>query len=373
MKKGYLSQQSLGLRTSAVLLAVLCPLLSSAPALAGLPTVPGNLNQESAQNMNGFIHNRGSDDSVDECTRHAMMAFMNLAALNIPGAFSNGYHAYGNYINSEKMDDLESRSQRARGSMTSAAANGASLAGVGASSSGSSAAPSSDVSGRPKAEMDPSFLYKGETGQVAEEFEKKTGMKRETFFQHLASGIDSKPTWSDPNLMEKLESRFNAFKNDIPNKEFRQSLETAAGTIPAVARNKIMGEIAGFYFDAYKGSAPSSAVAKASDMGGMKDPAAAPSPAAREPASVNPAKEVVADPKLIAAANAATLTVARSGGRQTDDGYFMGMKSGGKETINEFLANPVAASQDSIFQTVSKRYRLLMPSLLGKASVLESR
>ncbi|RYZ99682.1 MAG: hypothetical protein EOP11_19200, partial [Proteobacteria bacterium] len=223
----------------------------SPSAFAQIPVAAQELTQQNSQHQNAFTNSRGSDDSIDEATSNAMKAFMNLAALNIPGAISKGYQAYGNYLNSEKMDDLEARSKVNRGSMASIV-NGLANSGKGAGA-GSGSGNSSGVSGKVYSQMDTSFLHNGATAEVAADFEQKTGMKREEFFKHMAAGMDSRPTWDDPQLMQKLEGRFNEFKNAVPNKEFRDGLQAAQNSIPDFARNKIMGEIAGFYADANAG------------------------------------------------------------------------------------------------------------------------
>ena len=57
-------------------LACLCTLSFSSPARA--------ITQEEAQHTAANTNNRGSNDDQDEAVRNAMMALMNLAALNIP-------------------------------------------------------------------------------------------------------------------------------------------------------------------------------------------------------------------------------------------------------------------------------------------------
>ena len=360
------------------------PFLIVPPAFALESTV----DQKNAQHLNAFTNAKGSDDSIDEATRNAMKAFMNLAALNIPGAISKGYQAYGNYLNSEKMDDLEARSKVNRNIMSSIGSG----MGPGGGATGilGDKVVNSDVTGNKKiySQMDMSFLHKGETAEVAAEFEKKSGMKREDFFKHMAAGLDSRPTWDDPQLMQKLEGHFNNFKNAVPNKEFRDGLETAQNTIPSFARNKIMGEIAEFYSDAMKGwnkfKGGDSAVA---DSGAGAPPAeanreiaalAAPVPVTAEAAnsavsapSAAAADGMAVSPAVLAAASAKGLRkVARP-----DDGMFIGIRTDSKDALGDILNGPpvVSGEHESIFKTISKRYRILTPALLGKASVLDSK
>ncbi|RZA05510.1 MAG: hypothetical protein EOP11_12665 [Proteobacteria bacterium] len=343
----------------------------SSPASAQIPVAAQELTQQNSQHQNASTNAHGSDDSIDEATNNAMKAFMNLAALNIPGAISKGYQAYGNYLNSEKMDDLEARSKVNRGSMSSIV-NGLANAGKGAGA-GLGNGNSSGVSGKVYGQMDTGFLYKGATAETAAEFEQKTGMKREDFFKHMAAGLDSHPTWDDPQLMQKLEGRFNEFKNAVPNKEFREGLSAAQNSIPDFARNKIMGEIAGFYAQANEGwkklggneTAVASNVSPAAAADASRTPAAAggaanPSAASTLMAMAAPTLEKIAATVASGKPTAAT-------GRDTD-GLFIGLKNGDSAgAIKDFLSSPVnlANEQDSLFKTVSKRYRLLTPSLLG--------
>jgi hypothetical protein len=363
---------------------VSCAFSLLSTAQAAQPAVPTELNQQNAQHQNAFTNAVGSDDSIDEATNNAMKAFMNLAALNIPGAISKGYQAYGNYLNSEKMDDLEARSKANRGSMTSIV-NNIMSAGQSKGASGGEGN-QSGVSGKVYSQMDTGFLYKGETAETAAEFEKKTGMKREDFFKHMAAGLDSHPTWDDPNLVQKLEAHFNNFKNAVPNKEFRDGLQAAQDSIPNFARNKIMGEIAGFYADATKGwnKATDKTMLAQSNVSAAgpadnRAPASADGAAAATPAGGGAVAGTGASqaPALPAAAEKIAASVASgksmSAPSRDVDGVFIGLRTGDSAgAIKDFLSSPtsLASEQETLFKTVSKRYRLLTPALLGKASVM---
>ena len=377
------------LRKQAVRVSIALPLLLST-AQASPPPVPQELTQQSSQHQNAFTNAKGSDDSIDEATNNAMKAFMNLAALNIPGAISKGYQAYGNYLNSEKMDDLEARSKANRGSMNSIV-NGLMNAGQGAGAGMGSGA-SSGISGKVYSQMDTGFLYKGEIAETAAEFEKKSGMKREDFFKHMAAGLDSHPTWDDPNLMAKLEGHFNSFKNAIPNKEFKAGLQAAQDSVPNFARNKIMGEISSFYADAMQGwnkATGSGASMLAGNGGGSA------ADASRAPSSVSEATGGAAAGTGAGASGTGASTAPGAAGTPgaTDkiaanvaagksmsapardvDGMFIGIRSGDSAgAIKDYLASPsVLNTEESIFKVVSKRYRLLTPALLGQTSAVSS-
>ncbi|MGZ3695066.1 MAG: hypothetical protein ACXWQO_13010, partial [Bdellovibrionota bacterium] len=98
------------------------------------PTKAFSYSQAESQQNAVTTNHHGSDDDQDLAYRNAMKAFMNLAALNIPGAISKGYEAYGNYTNSEKLDDLEARTKHLRNNMDSA---GGSIIGATSGVSGS--------------------------------------------------------------------------------------------------------------------------------------------------------------------------------------------------------------------------------------------
>src|SRR5690606_23468374 len=66
----------------------------------------------------------------------------------------------------------------------------------------------------------------------------------------------------------------------------------------------------------------------------------------------------------------ASPAVARNGNNR----MFIGISEGDtSDTLNEFLGSPDEADSESIFAKVHKRYRLIAPSLLGRANVISSR
>lgn len=318
------------------------------------------LDQERAQNNTGKLNYSGSNDSMDAATDSAMRAMMNLASLNIPGAFSNGYKAYGQYINSEKMDDVEIKALRRRsamGSIGTAGVNTAAMDGISKNTS-----EGSSISGKPTSfsRMDPSYLYKGKTGDTATEFEKVSGMKRETFYKHLSGATDSDLSYDDPNLLQKLETRFEAFKAEVPNQDFKDGLDKAAALFPHEARVEALGRLSSMYADAWKDVPGQSALAAAppSTESGAQQALSLPTAPAEFPAVVN----------ATIAAEAANGRAPASASNQTDkDGVFIGIAgNSSQDMVNEFLSTPTSADTDTLFVKVSKRYRLLTPALLGR-------
>jgi hypothetical protein len=313
--------------------------------------------QAGAQNTAAKLNNRGSDDSMEAATNSAMVAVMNLAALNIPGAFSNGYRAYGQYINSEKLDDLEAKTTRRKGSMASV---GSGMVGSGNSSTGSSGNTGGGISGTTFSRLDPSFLYRGETSEVAAEFEKRSGMKREEFLRHLGSATDSDITFQDPNLQQKLEGRFDMFKAGIQNKEFKDGLEKAASMFSPTMRGEAIAKLQSFYNEQWGGSPPESIatnpVAESSQLA-VANPAPSSNPAFPETAT----KAKVDEEKI-------SRSPASTPNQNGKNSMFIGINSGNpQETINELLSSPSSIDSDSIFHKVSKKYRSLTPRMIGSA------
>jgi hypothetical protein len=348
--------------------------LLSAALIAVYPTSAdaGNaqaapINQTTAQIISANNMAKASNDSIDECTRHAMSAVMHVASLSFPTAMSEGYHALDNYINSTKMDKIEVRNKRLQQSLSSVAdsQNGRSIAGA---SSGASSPPSSGISGRTVGERDTAFLYKGETGRIAEEFERRTGMKRETFFSQMASGLDSDLTFTDPEVIPKLEARYENFMRAIPNEDFKKGIRTAESLVPVGGKQFGLGTVYKYFTDSFKeDKAPAAPdVIKSS----VTVAAAAPAPVEAEPAP-----EVAApDSCVVASVPAASFqaptaldpdaprsfsrTDSLAGGQRP----LIGLKT--EDGLNEYFANnpSMATAEDSIFKIVSKRYKLLSPN-----------
>jgi hypothetical protein len=327
------------------------------------PGLASGTTQENAQLQAAYVNYVGSDNSMESATNRAMVAMMNLAALNIPGAFANGYKAYGHYINSEKMDDIEAKALRLQGKM--AGTRGPNKGGSSGASGQGQKDRSSGISGTTFSRLKTDFLYKGEMAEVAAEFEKRSGMKREEFLQHLASATDARLRWDDPQLMQKLESRFQAFTSRIPNKEFREGLETAANMFPSAARTETLQKIASVYFDAWGSRGGGEAVAQAPNgEAGAADAAQAVAEGeARARAEYEPFTGAGGAGSARAPAAVAEAAINRSG---------LGML-GLKADSGEALGDLFNAPEDSLFRRVSKRYRDLTPLLVGRSTVLNSK
>ncbi len=317
-----------------------------------------DFSQAGSQETASKLNNRGSDDSMQAATNSAMVAVMNLAALNIPGAFSNGYRAYGQYINSEKLDDLERKNQQRKGSMASIGY--APMGGNAGTSSGGGGKNGGGITGTTFSRLDPNFLYKGESAEIAAEFEKRSGMKREEFLQHLGSATDSDITFQDPNLLQKIEGRFEQFKAGIRNQDFRNGLDRAASMFSPSMRAEALAKIQSYYNEQWQGGSPSAPMVATESSGsasGEKGTQAA-SAAANASAVENSLAEKVAQ-----------RSPASSGPQSMEKNLFIGISSQDSQaTINELFSQSAANENDSIFQKVSKKYRTLTPAMLGVVS-----
>jgi hypothetical protein len=312
-------------------------LAAAALCLAPALSLAAEFTQEGSQRIAEKLNNTASDDSLEASSTSAMMAIMNLSALNIPGAFSNGYRAYGQYINSEKLDNMEAHAianKSSMGSIADAVAN-----------------QTTNTAARPTSfsRLDPSYLYRGESAAVADEFEKRSGMRREEFLRQLGSATDSDLNYEDPDLMKKLEGRFQQFTAAIPNKDFKKGLETAASMLPAAARSEALGKLASFYADSWKGSNPMPVAAG--------DPQAA--PIVSQPATTEASAATEEAPARAPASVVAEESLSQS------SGMLLGLNQN-SDALKDLLSSAEGPDKDSIFQKISNRYRLLTPSLVGK-------
>jgi hypothetical protein len=308
-----------------------------------LPYAQADTTQSGAENSAAGLNHQGSDNSLQNSTTNAMAAVMNVAALNIPGAMSYGYKAYGQYLNSEKMDNSEYRSQH----------NQIILVSVG-SETAASAGPRPTTYSR----LDPSFLHEGVASQVADEFEKRSGMSRELFLKHMGDAIDSGLSYDDPNLLQKLEAQYASFKGDIKNQDFRQGLEKAEAMFPESARQEVLGKLQDMYKLAWNGDQPASGSALAAAHPSSPAASAAPAPVPAVAAGNNqaPARDPASDAPAVPA--------------DLGQGKLLGLEAGNPEaSLKELLGSDTAGDEESLFVKVSKRYRLLAPGLLKPAKL----
>jgi hypothetical protein len=333
---------------------------ASAPAATNQP-----LNQRDLQLLSRQVNDRGSDESLKNSAVFAMQALMDLNATKLPSAMKNGYQAYGKYRNSENLDRLKDLN----------ALNVNSLASIGAETV--TLPTKTQTSFR---RLDPSFLTQGEAGKVAAEFERQSGMKRTDFLTAMADVSEKKISRSDPQMIDKAFARLEGFIDKIPNKEFRKNLEKNLHVVPETMRRGIVAQavtkLAGFFADAGPmGTLPialneSTVTEKpaATAASAAPSPASAPVAAAKEerkPSGADTALGELGQRKPLSPAEKKL----RDGKNALAGVVLSAIQVQGQEPAataepTEELAAEPALSEPTIFEQVTKRYRLLTPSIL---------
>jgi hypothetical protein len=154
-----------------------------------------------------------------------MQALIKFGDNDIPGALSGAYKAYTKFKTSENLDRLRKQNLMAKASLG------------GGYTDAEAAFMGSPTSYR---RLDSSFLSSGENAKLAEEFEKKTGIKRQDFLHMLTSAAENKLYVSDPKLAEKVDSEFEAFVEKIPNPEFRAKVKNGMSLVPSLQRHQLL-------------------------------------------------------------------------------------------------------------------------------------
>ncbi len=284
-----------------------------------------SVNQNTAYKQTDVTNRQGSDVSLQDSTAYAMTALMDLNNLNISSAVNNGITAYGKYRNSEKMDKL--------GDKNAALAN--SLGSIG--STAPAPRPATNTTFR---RLDPKFLSQGKYKEVAENFEKRSGMRREVFLQQIGEVSEKKLSRKDPELMNKLMGRFESFINKIPNPSFRGNLQKAVNMVPTSVRSGIVSKAITQFTGALAVSGKTLSTPAAGSVRSVASvaPAAAPSPILAETA--------------VAAAAGTTTSPSEAGSADTEE-----LGNVVQSALN------TQAEDLSLFQQVSRRYRALAPHL----------
>jgi hypothetical protein len=258
------------------------------------------------------------------------------------------------------MDDLEAKAKSNKNTLLSI--GNSSVTGTGSAGVKSGSGEASTVTSFSRLKSD--FLYKGEAAAVADEFEKRTGMKRDEFLMHLGSATDARLNFDDPQLMSKLEQRFQAFKARVTNKEFRAGLDKAESFFPQPVREKLLGEIQSFYVNSWKNDKPGgTALASAAAIPPSNESVADNAPSTTAAPDADNTKET---PKFRTLASESKPTPA-SGEKL---GLFIGLNNNSDALKDLFQSAGIDADEDSIFKIVSLRYRKLAPVLIGKAKAI---
>jgi len=310
------------------------------------------------------INKSGSDQSMQASTTSAMTALMKLANADTTGAISKGYQAFGQYRNSGDLDGLRLKNSITALKMDSI---GNYLAQNGKDSI--FMAPVSDYS-TTYARLDPAFLRSGEAGKVADDFEKQSGMPRETFLKQMTQASDSNIKVSDPQLVDKVLTRFEGFVSQIPNADFRNKVQAQIDRVPQTMRTGLISQAVQKFTVMFAGASVSP---KASDLAlAPKDAKAAGAASAVAPiaSAAAAAKSAVAggakpsEDRGLASAVAATYLQERKEFRNIDDDKF------GADAVGGALQTALdEQNEDTIFKQVSRKYRSLSPSLVAQQAI----
>lgn len=324
-----------------------------AAALLALCAGPARaLTQEEALAEAAAVNRSGSDESLQNSTTSAMRAMLELNNQNRPGAVKNGYQAFGEYRTSQDLDIVRMENRiRQIDLFTNNVKIGTPVP---------KWARSRENYHTTFARLDPKFLRQGEAGKVADEFERKSGMRRETFLKKLAQVSESTISANDPNLTSKVLGKFSAFVEDIPNPEFRENVRKQIDATSPSSQAKLIKDGAKHIWDVLS----SYGVSVAPKAAALRPPGAEDE---RAPASVSGASPAAFTGAGPAPGRPESAVVS------TKHAFFQEMAPQDADLKSLNLANdPVGSAMQAalneqgemtIFKQVSKRYRAVTPLL----------
>lgn len=311
-----------------------------------------DVGQQDAIYQAALVQKAGSDASLQNSTTHAMKGLMDLAVQNRTGAIQNGHKAYGQFRNSESMDLMSIKNQYSYYKMHNQQLMNTK------SASRLRPLPLLEDVDTDYSRLDPKFLREGEAGKVADEFEKRSGMKREVFLKAMSRAARGGISAKDPQLVDKVLSKFESFLGEIPNEEFRNGIKKTIDQVPVTARRGIVAKgvqkiaeiMAAMPADKNTNIAltiPSPDTERRPAAEPMAVAAAEPAPAAVE--------ESAAEPKAM---SGNLMVPAESGYRGLANEKFSG------DLVGSVMQTALHEQQDeTIFKQVSKRYRAMTPKL----------
>lgn len=303
------------------------------------------VSQADALKFSAQANELGSDQSLRNSTTTAMQALIKFSDNDIPGAFSTAYRAYGKFKTSENLDRARKQSLLAKASMGSAEKINLTSAEIEFLTTSTS-----------YRRLDPAFLSKGEDAKIAAEFEKKTGITGGEFVKMLAAASESKLYVGDPKLPEKVDAEFESFLEKIPNVDFRVKVKTALGVVPSLTRHKLLVQGVQKMMALMGPSVPSTVT----DADVAKIAAKVANQAERVPAA--------AEAPLLTEAALSTDTATETGVSDLTmklhaDEMAMADDSPSMQKLDSVFRAAVETENESIFQKVSRRYRILTPRL----------
>jgi hypothetical protein len=279
--------------------------------------------QVAAQEESRRVHDQGSNDSLHASYGNALHAVNNFFSGNIPGAISKGVKAYGQYRNSNQLDDLRDKNQRLAGSMGS----------VGTEPVPAPAAGRSYVS--PYARLDTKFLHEGPTAEIAAKLEKMSGMPRDEMFRMMVDVHTHSKSLADPDFVPWGIRTYKDLTAKMPDADFRARLESLGGLLEAGLRNgAVSGAVAQF---------------RAIDRGAGPAMVADAASAKREPASEAP-KAASAAPERAPVAVSRTDSPLEGPIGFTNRGSATTGVDGSKRGLDRLQFEPVDGELGSLFQ-----------------------
>ena len=306
------------------------------------------LNQTDAQKLAAAVNEAGSDQSLRSSATTVMQALMQFGDNDIKGAVSSAYKAYGSFKDSENLDRQRKQGILLKASMGSA--ENINLTEV------ETAFLASSTSYR---RLRPSFLNSGDDAKIAADFERKTGIRRQDFLDMLAGAAENKLYVSDPNLAEKIDAEFVGFVEKIPDPEFRGKVKYALDLVPRLARHKMLVQAVQNMVQLVKKLSSPGGMAVEAPIGDPARASAARSLAAL--AEVPPANEAdMAGPSMSLSSDEMA--------RATDD-------NAGSHKLDNVIQAAIHddPEKETIFEKVSRRYRMISPELAPRREKKSSR
>lgn len=299
-----------------------------------------SFDQSTAMTTTAEVQRQGSDESMQHSEMNAMTAVMNLATLNVPGAISHGYKAYGQYRNSKDLDSTADYND----------ANSANLSSGAGSSSKAASGPTSTTFSR----LNTDYQRKGEYDRVASEFEQRSGMSREAFHKFMGQATDNPLSMRDPQLLDKLVGRFEGFAAQIPNAEFRKNIERGINLVPQSARDGILAKALHLATNAFARS----------EVGASTPEVAVPAPTvATKPAETVAANTPADNSDMFPGDKGASVS-----GEAKPGSPLYKLSSVDRQPSSALwnvMEDALASGRgDSIFAQISKRYQVLAPKLV---------
>lgn len=189
-----------------------------------LPLAANGTDQTTAQQEARRLNDQGSDDSLEASYGNALHAVDNFFALNIPGAIKHGVKAYGQYRNSEKLENLRDKNKALAGSMSSVGAGRPEASGITGTGQYVS----------PYHHLDRKFLREGPNAEIAARIERLSGISREKMFQMAVETHTNSKSLADPDFVPWGMRTFRELTGKAPNEDFRAALNKFGDKVEAL-------------------------------------------------------------------------------------------------------------------------------------------